>query len=91
MNIDSLNQGRNIGSGGININQKATNTYTKNSDNKEVTKTGDKLELSVEAIKLQPIKQKIAEGFYDNPKVLDQVAKKLYDQFIVKGDSKSKK
>lgn len=37
----------------------------------------DKLELSGEAMKLAPIKAKMDSGFYDNPDVLRQVAKKL--------------
>ena len=42
----------------------------------------DKLELSVEALKLQPIKAKIAQGFYDNPEVLRNVADKLYREIF---------
>lgn len=42
----------------------------------------DKLELSVEALKLQPIRAKIAQGFYDNPDVLKNVADKLYNEIF---------
>lgn len=42
----------------------------------------DKLELSVEAFKLQPIKAKIAQGFYDNPDVLNTVAQRLYSEIF---------
>lgn len=40
----------------------------------------DKLELSPEAKKLQPIKQKISSGFYDKPDIIDQVARKIFDE-----------
>lgn len=37
----------------------------------------DKLELSAEAMKLQPIRQRINEGFYDRPEVMRETAMKL--------------
>lgn len=43
--------------------------------------SGDKLELSAEAQKLQPIKQKVAEGFYDNPDVIREAARKMNQEF----------
>lgn len=58
----------------------------KTEDNTKAKKTvkSDKLELSVEALKLQPIKAKIAQGFYDNPDVLKDVASKLYSEVFDK-------
>ena len=57
-----------------NLNRK----YNRSSEDVASKKTSsDKLTLSEEAKKLQPIRQKISEGFYDKPEVLDSVAKKL--------------
>lgn len=58
----------------------------KTDDNVKTKKTvkADKLELSVEALKLQPIRAKIAQGFYDNPDVLKEVAGKLYAEVFDK-------
>lgn len=41
---------------------------------------GDKLELSAEALKLQPVRQKIEDGFYDRPEVIQKVAEKIDDE-----------
>jgi hypothetical protein len=78
MNIDSLNNGRKVPQA-LGVKKKFNETYNAGSETK-VSKTQDTLELSVEALKLQPIRQKIAQGFYDNPNVLKDVAKKLYNQ-----------
>ena len=42
-------------------------------------KQTDSLEISDEAKKLQPVKQKVEEGFYDRPEVIREVATKLND------------
>lgn len=41
---------------------------------------GDKLELSAEAQKLQPVKEKLAEGFYDKSEVIRDAALKISKQ-----------
>lgn len=65
------------------IEKKSTDKTEDNVKSKRTVKT-DKLELSVEALKLQPIKAKITQGFYDNPDVLKEVANKLYAEVFDK-------
>jgi hypothetical protein len=65
------------------IEKKSTEKTEDNTKSKRAVKT-DKLELSVEALKLQPIKAKIAQGFYDNPDVLKDVVSKLYSEVFDK-------
>ncbi|MCL2312894.1 MAG: hypothetical protein FWC41_10500 [Firmicutes bacterium] len=63
-----------------------SNEFRKNNkpdSKKEMTKTSntvqnpDRLEISDEVKKLNSIREKIDSGFYDNPAVLDTVAKKI--------------
>lgn len=57
--------------------EKKNNTKTEAPSNKKDVKF-DKLELSLDAIRFQPIREKIKEGFYDSPEVLKSVTNKLY-------------
>ena len=43
-------------------------------------KQSDKLEISSEARKLQPVLQRVEEGFYDRPEVIRQVARKINEE-----------
>ena len=40
----------------------------------------DKLELSAEALKFAPIKDKIKQGFYENEDVLNKISEKLLNE-----------
>lgn len=67
-----------------------TNAYNKIYEEKEKKKDleskedtsvsaskSDKLELSPEALKFAPIKEKIKQGFYENEDVLNKISEKL--------------
>lgn len=76
MNIDSLNRGNAL-NGTDNKSNKKVSAYREESKEAKVKESSDKLEISAEALKLQPIRAKIAQGFYDNPEVLRSVSEKL--------------
>lgn len=76
MNINSLNGGKNIYQTDNKLKKKYSDESSTRTDEKSKVIT-DKLEISEEVFKLAPIKQKIAQGFYDNPDVLKDIAKKL--------------
>lgn len=57
--------------------EKKNTAKTESSNNKKDVKF-DKLELSLDAIRFQPIREKINQGFYDSPEVLKSVTNKLY-------------
>lgn len=57
--------------------EKKNISKTDNQNTKKDVKL-DKLELSLDAIRFQPIREKISQGFYDSPEVLKSVTNKLY-------------
>lgn len=59
------------------LNKKYGNQLPKNEESLSASK--DSLVLSDEALKLQPIKQRIESGYYNNPEVFNDVALKLND------------
>lgn len=77
MNIKSIN---NANSGIYSVNTtNLKSKYNQDADKSTVqnkSKT-DKLELSEEAKKIQDIRLRVQNGFYDNPEVLREVAIKL--------------
>jgi hypothetical protein len=50
-------------------------------ESRAVAGKGDKLELSAEALKLQPVREKLEEGYYDRADVIRKVAEKIDDEF----------
>lgn len=77
MNIKSINTAN---SGVYNVNTaNLKSKYSADADKSTVTakSKSDKLELSDEAKKIQDIKARVQNGFYDNPEVLREVALKL--------------
>ena len=67
------------------------NVETKKTSNKEVEKSGDKLEISQEALKIKEstgelnkldvVKSRIQSKFYDSKEVLNSVAQKILKEF----------
>lgn len=80
MDIQSVNSGQNVFK--PQSKQDLEDKYSKEvpSGDDKVGLKSDKLELSPEAIKLQPIKQKVSSGFYDDPDIIDEVARKIFDE-----------
>lgn len=56
--------------------QKKKDVEKKEKSSTSSTKS-DSLELSPEALKFAPIKEKIKQGFYENESVLDKISEKL--------------
>jgi hypothetical protein len=84
MNINSIassnSQAHAVGQN-ANVIDKYKNNDEKKSEAKSLaTAKSDTLELSAEALKFQPIKKKIEEGFYDKPEIIRQVAEKIDDE-----------
>ncbi len=80
MDIKSVNSGQNVFKPQSKQDLEGKYGKAAASGNDKVGLKSDKLELSPEAKKLQPIKQKISSGFYDNPDVIDEVARKIFDE-----------
>lgn len=77
MNIDSVNSS---GSGIYGINSKGLKNKYQEASSKAPSAgnvKSDKLELSDEAKKIQMLRARVENGFYDNPEVLREVAIKL--------------
>jgi hypothetical protein len=62
------------------LKDKFTEELASNNAGRTAKQPEDRLELSAEAQKLQPIRSKIEEGFYDKPEVIRAAAKKISAQ-----------
>jgi hypothetical protein len=82
--IDSLNRNGSLFNNDGLPKKKLNDAYKEDSRVTSNRSVEDKLEISLEAIKLQPIKQKIAEGFYENQEVLDKVSERLLKEISEK-------
>ncbi len=80
MDIKSVNSGPNVFKPHSKQNVEGKYGRAISSGDDKVGLKSDKLELSPEAKKLQPIKQKISSGFYDKPDIIDKVARKIFDK-----------
>jgi len=84
MNINNITTD-NVKANAIGSNAQLANKYQDNqekTDAKKATATtsmkkSDKLELSETARKLEPIRQKIEDGYYDNIDIIKSVAEKI--------------
>lgn len=83
INIDSLNRGNSLYSQDNKLKSKYKENTSEASDSK-AKGISDKLEISADSLKLGPIKAKVAQGFYDNPEVLQKVSQKLYNEVFDK-------
>ena len=83
MTINSLNNQRNVygAQNDSSVNKKYGQKGNENVESRASVQREDKLELSEEARKLQPIKNRVAEGFYERPDVIKTAAAKISQQF----------
>jgi hypothetical protein len=81
MSIDSINNNNNSGIYGINNNLKNKYKNTSSENTSAASVKADKFELSEQAQKMQQIKARVEDGFYNNPDILKEVALKLNKEF----------
>jgi hypothetical protein len=76
MNIGSINISTNIQSGSDKIARNRQNPAP-GGQNQPVSRRGDKLDISAEALSYKPIQARIASGFYDKIEIVKEVAQRM--------------
>jgi hypothetical protein len=77
MNIDSVNSAAGIYSNQNNRNTRKSPGRESYAASNSIANKTDRLELSEEAQKLNPIQQRIDSGYYDKPEIMNEIAKQI--------------
>jgi hypothetical protein len=89
MNIDSVNNSSSLY--GAQSNSGVNNKSNKDVDSKKeaAMQRSDTLELSQEARRLQPVRNRIDNGFYNRPDVIREAAARISSQFPAESQNES--
>ncbi len=77
MNIDSVNSSAGIYSNQTNKNNRKPLGKETDAAHSRLANQTDRLELSAEAQKLNPIQARIESGYYDKPEIMNEIAKQI--------------
>jgi hypothetical protein len=77
MNIDSVNSSAGIYSNQVNRNTRKPAGRESDTASSRLANKTDRLELSEEAQKLNPIQARIESGYYDKPEIMNEIAKQI--------------
>ncbi|MFP4527905.1 MAG: hypothetical protein ACLFQX_05090 [Candidatus Kapaibacterium sp.] len=82
MNVDSVNNSNSVygAQSQSRVSGKNDQDAAASRDDKAVRR-GDTLELSAEAKRLQPIRNRVESGFYNRPEVIREAASRISSQF----------
>jgi hypothetical protein len=90
MNIDQINIEKNYFAKQTDLQYKKTENTENVSQAQQIKQRGDSLEISSAALNLANTRNRIKEGYYDKPEIIQKTAEKLYNDIYQKIQSTEK-